>query len=154
MELTMRRLPLAGTLAAAFFLSAAAAQAGVRIEIDKSTQRMSVTVDGAPRYSWSVSTGTPAHSTPRGSFRVLVLKEEHYSKKYNNAPMPHSIFFTDNGHAIHATDAVKRLGRPASHGCVRLAPQHAALLFALVKRYGATNTSIRIAGADPAPRQA
>jgi lipoprotein-anchoring transpeptidase ErfK/SrfK len=150
----MSRFPFAGTLVAALLLAAGAAQADVRVEIDKSTQRMVVSVDGTPRYSWPVSTGRAGHSTPRGTFRPIRLEAEWYSRKYNNAPMPHSIFFAENGYAIHATDAVKRLGQPASHGCVRLAPQHAALLFALVKRYGAVNTTIRIAGADPGARSA
>ncbi len=135
-------------------LGAGAAQAGVVIEIDKSTQEMSVSVDGVERYTWRVSTGRAGHATPRGSFHPSRLATMHYSKKYNDAPMPHSIFFTGRGHAIHATDAIRRLGRPASHGCVRLAPKDAATLFALVERHGIRSTTIRIAGAEPKPRQA
>jgi len=143
---------------AALVLSAAGAQASlvearsnadnergkITIEIDKRTQRMTVYVDGEKRMTYRVSTGKTGFETPRGTFRVLSLKEMHYSRKYDNAPMPHSIFFTSVGHAIHATSAVGRLGRPASHGCIRLSPKDAAALFALVERHGMKNTSIRI----------
>ena len=122
------------------------------IEIDKSTQRMTVTVDGEKRYTFRVSTGRSGYETPVGTFRALVLKEMHYSRKYDNAPMPHSIFFTNNGHAIHATSAVGRLGRPASHGCVRLAPRDAKALFDLVEAAGMKNVTIRIVGAEPKAR--
>jgi lipoprotein-anchoring transpeptidase ErfK/SrfK len=76
---------------------------------------------------------------------VLVMKEMHYSRKYDNAPMPFSIFFTNNGHAIHATNAVRYLGRVASHGCVRLAPRNAKTLYQLVKAAGGRAT-IKIVG--------
>lgn len=124
------------------------------IEIDRRTQRMTVYVDGEKRMTYRVSTGKAGHETPVGSFRALLLREMHYSRKYDNAPMPNSIFFTNNGHAIHGTTAIGRLGRPASHGCVRLAPKDAAALFALVERHGMKNTSIRIIGAEPKARVA
>jgi lipoprotein-anchoring transpeptidase ErfK/SrfK len=117
---------------------------GIEIEIDKSAQRMTVTVDGAVRHTWAVSTGKRGHETPAGSFRVLHMTEMHYSRKYDNAPMPHSLFFTNNGHAIHGTTAVKMLGRPASHGCIRLAPANARTLFELVEREGKAGTKIVI----------
>ena len=116
----------------------------IAIEIDKRTQRMIVVVDGEKRATYRVSTGKEGHETPRGTFRVLLMKEMHYSRKYDNAPMPFSIFFTNNGHAIHATNAVGRLGRPASHGCVRLSPKDARALYELVESTGARNTSIKI----------
>ena len=116
----------------------------VVIMINKRTQRMTVFVGGVRRYVFRVSTGKAGHRTPRGAFRALWLKKLHLSRKYNNAKMPNSIFFTRRGHAIHGTSAIRRLGRPASHGCVRLAPGNAARLFALVKRYGRQNVSIRI----------
>ncbi|MGH7002469.1 MAG: L,D-transpeptidase [Alphaproteobacteria bacterium] len=124
------------------------------IEIDKSTQRMTVTVDGEKRYTFRVSTGRAGYETPVGGFRALVLKEMHYSRKYDNAPMPHSIFFTNNGHAIHATSAVGRLGRTASHGCIRLSPKDAKTLYDLVERHGMKHTSIRITGVEPKARVA
>lgn len=116
----------------------------ISIEIDKRAQRMTVVVDGEKRATYRVSTGKEGFETPRGTFRVLVMKEMHYSRKYDNAPMPFSIFFTNNGHAIHATSAVGRLGRPASHGCVRLSPKDARALYDLVERAGARNVTIRI----------
>ncbi len=121
---------------------------GVSIEIDKAAQRMIVSVDGVRKYSWPVSTGKAGHETPAGGFRALRLEEMHYSRKYDNAPMPHSIFFTNNGHAIHGTTAVRMLGRPASHGCIRLAPANAKTLFDLVERAGMANTKIAIAGSS------
>jgi lipoprotein-anchoring transpeptidase ErfK/SrfK len=93
---------------------------------------MTVLVDGAKRHVWKVSTGKRFCGTPTGTFTPKSLKRHHNSDRYENAPMPHSIFFT-GGYAIHGTGAVKRLGRPVSHGCVRLAPGNAAALFDLVK---------------------
>src|SRR3954468_195470 len=96
-----------------------AAQAKVSITVDKDAQRMTVAIDGVERYHWPVSTGIPSRETPNGSFRTFRMEEDHYSKEFDDAPMPHSIFFTKIGHAIHGTDSVSRLGTPASHGCVR-----------------------------------
>jgi len=128
---------------------ASSAHADVLIKVNKSSQRMSVLVDGQPRYSWSVSTGKTGHETPVGSFTPSRLAKDHASKEWDNSPMPHSIFFTHRGHAIHGSNATRRLGRPASHGCVRLAPANAAKLFALVKRTGLQNTKIVIQGDEP-----
>lgn len=116
----------------------------ISIQIDKRAQRMTVVVDGEKRATYRVSTGKEGFETPRGTFRVLVMKEMHYSRKYDNAPMPFSIFFTNNGHAIHGTTAVGRLGRPASHGCVRLSPKDARALYELAERAGARNVTIRV----------
>ena len=116
----------------------------VVIQIDKSTQRMTVFVDGEQRHVFKVSTGKQGHATPSGSFRVLLMKEMHHSRKYDNAPMPNSIFFTNNGHAIHATTSVRNLGRAASHGCVRLSPRDAKTLYDLVERTGKGSVTIRI----------
>jgi len=116
--------------------------------IDLSTQRMTVLVDGKVKYVWKVSTGKNGHHTPTGSYRPYYLASMHYSRKYDNAPMPHSVFFR-GGFAIHATGAVRRLGTPASHGCVRLSPSHARTFFNLVKKYGKAATRIRIVGRTP-----
>ena len=122
----------------------ASAAAGVDVTIDKSSQKMYVAVDGVTQYVWRVSTGKRGYTTPSGDFRPFRLERKHFSREWNNAPMPHSIFFTERGHAIHGTNKTRRLGRVASHGCVRLAPRHAAKLFALVERAGLGNTTISI----------
>src|SRR5256885_16585627 len=97
-----------------------AAQAKVAITVDKDNQRMTVAVDGVERYHWPVSTGLPSYETPNGSFRTFRMEEDHYSKEFDDAPMPHSIFFTKIGHAIPGTDSVNRPGGPASPGRVRV----------------------------------
>ena len=111
--------------------------------VSLSQQVMEVTVDGRPTYTWKVSTGDRRHITPTGSFKPTRMHEMWYSKKYDNAPMPYSIFF-HGGYAIHGTDALKALGRPASHGCVRLHPDAAADFYQLVEAFGPGNTSIVI----------
>ena len=128
---------------------AAPAVAEVSITVDKTTQRMTVSVNGQQRHSWPVSTGTADYSTPVGTFTPSRLAKVHYSREWDNAPMPHSIFFTDAGHAIHGSRAISHLGIPASHGCVRLAPRHASLLFDLVMVEGPENTRVEITGIDP-----
>ena len=117
--------------------------AKVTAKIDISSQRMYVYQNGRRIYSWKVSTGRGRYRTPTGNYRPTVMRRMHYSSKYNNAPMPHSIFFR-GGYAIHGTNHIRRLGRPASHGCVRLHPRNAATLYRLVRRAGPRNTSIRI----------
>jgi len=126
--------------------SLAPTQAAVQVVIDKAAQSMTVSVDGKRRYSWPVSTGMKGYSTPVGSFQPFRTEEEHYSKEWDDAPMPHSIFFTREGHAIHGSYATRRLGSPASHGCVRLAPAKAATLFSLVRSHGLNNTRIVVSG--------
>jgi lipoprotein-anchoring transpeptidase ErfK/SrfK len=113
----------------------AAAPAAVQVHIDISSQSMSVRVNGSHYASWRVSTGRAGYSTPRGSYSVKRMAKMHYSRKYDNAPMPNSIFF-HGGFAIHGTGAIRALGRPASHGCVRLHPSNAAALYSLVQRHG------------------
>ena len=133
------------SLSAALFLAATAGAASAHIEavVDISTQRMYVTVNGGPYAVWKVSTARRGYYTPRGSFRPRLLKLIHYSSKYENSPMPHSIFFR-GGYAIHGTGYLKSLGKPASHGCVRLAPANAATLYRLVREYGMRKTHIYI----------
>jgi lipoprotein-anchoring transpeptidase ErfK/SrfK len=141
-------LAVALLLAIAPTLGAPAA-ASVLVSVDKATQRMTVSVDGKPRYTWPVSTGMSGHATPAGSFRAFRMEEEHFSQEWDDAPMPHSIFFTSAGHAIHGSLATKRLGTPASHGCVRIAPANAAKLFALVRAEGLTSTKVVVSGVEP-----
>jgi lipoprotein-anchoring transpeptidase ErfK/SrfK len=120
----------------------APAAAEVLVSVDKAAQRMSVTVDGAERYTWPVSTGL-AGGPPAGTYRPERLERTWYSHLFGMAPMPHAIFFR-GPYAIHGTTAVSRLGQRASHGCVRLHPTNAATLFALVKEQGPANTRIVI----------
>ena len=108
-----------------------------------SGQTMDVYVDGWPQYSWPVSTACRGYYTPTGVFHAQRLAEMWYSKKYDNSPMPHSIFFK-GGYAIHGTEYVKRLGTPASHGCVRLHPENAETLFELVQENGLQAISIEV----------
>ena len=136
-----------------------AAQAKVDITIDKDNQQMTVAVDGVARYHWPVSSGIPSRETPNGTFRAFRMEEDHYSKEFDDAPMPHSIFFTKIGHAIHGTDSVSRLGTPASHGCVRLSRENASTLYALVQEEGVLNTTVTLTGSaqvalarNPRPR--
>jgi hypothetical protein len=124
------------------------ARAEVLVRIDKSTQRMTVSVDGMPQHVWPVSTGRAGFGTPNGHFRPQRLARSWFSRKYYNSPMPHSIFF-HRGYAIHGTNYLRQLGGIASHGCVRLAPRNAATLFALVQRHGQGNTRIVVTGANP-----
>lgn len=125
------------------FISLGSAQAYVRVDVDISTQRMEVYVDGELRHVWRVSTGRRGHATPTGSYRPTRLERKWYSRKYHWSPMPYSIFFR-GGFAIHGSYETRRLGRRASHGCVRLSPRNAARLFGLVRRYGPKSTSINI----------
>jgi hypothetical protein len=135
-------------LAGLFFFVDHPAQANVAITVDKNTQTMTVSVDGAERYRWPVSTGIPSFETPNGSFRTFRMEADHYSREFDDAPMPHSIFFTKIGHAIHGTQYEGRLGTPASHGCVRLSRAHAATLYALVQEQGVLNTTVTLTGSS------
>jgi hypothetical protein len=128
--------------AGVFFLAPEFANALVRIDIDLSQQRMHVESSSGESYDWAISSGRPGHLTPNGTFHPVALYKMVHSAKYDNAPMPHSIFFLSQ-YAIHGTNAVGHLGRPASHGCVRLAPGNAATLYSMVQSEGA---SIRIHG--------
>src|ERR1700731_3298539 len=137
----LARLVYAGATLSGLALTPA--HADVLVQIDKSSQRMAVSVDGAMRYEWPVSPGRNGYGTPSGTFHPQSMARHYFSRKYYNAPMPHAIFF-HSGFAIHGTNDLARLGGPASHGCVRLHPSHAAALFALVGRQGPQNTRIEI----------
>jgi hypothetical protein len=140
----------ASLMAAALALPcASAAFANIDIAIDKNTQQMSVAVDGAQRYTWPVSTGRPGYDTPNGTFKVNRMDASHFSQEWDNAPMPHTMFFDLHGHAIHGFFDVKHLGLAVSHGCVRLAPANATVLFNLVKAEGMANTSVTVTGRAP-----
>ncbi len=111
------------------------------VKVSIGDQTMRVIVDGEERYRWKVSTAGRGYKTPTGVWTPYRMHTMWYSRKYDNAPMPHSIFFT-GGYAIHATPYVRRLGTPASHGCVRLHPDNAKELYALAKQYG--RSSMRV----------
>ena len=128
------------------FFASTAAQASVAITVDKDNQMMTVAVDGVERYHWPVSSGIPSRETPNGTFRAFRMEADHFSKEFDDAPMPHSIFFTKIGHAIHGTDSEARLGTPASHGCVRLSKANATTLYALVQEQGVLKTTVTLTG--------
>jgi len=151
----MRAATISATalLAAALALPlASAARADLLITIDKSTQHMSVVVDGAERYTWPVSTGRAGYDTPSGTFKPNRMDADHFSQEWDNAPMPHTVFFDMHGHAIHGFFDVKHLGLPVSHGCVRLSPANAAVLFDLIKTEKMANTTVIVGGQTPGGR--
>ncbi len=121
----------------------------VLINIDKTNQKMTVFFDGAKKYEWPVSTGKAGYSTPSGTYTATSMNEIWYSKQWDNAPMPHSIFFMKDGHAIHGSNDVKNFGHPASHGCVRISQENAATLYALVAKNGLQNTQVVLSGTTP-----
>ena len=115
--------------------------AAVEARIDLSEQTMKVYQYGRLQHVWKVSTARGGYVTPIGTYRPTRMHTMWHSRKYNMAPMPHSIFFK-GGYAVHGTDQISNLGRPASHGCVRLHPTNAIRLFHMVKRAGASNARI------------
>jgi hypothetical protein len=121
----------------------APAKAELLVNISKSQQRVSVVIDGAEAYRWPVSTGRRGHDTPSGSFRPLRLERHWYSRQYSLTPMPWAVFF-NRGYAVHGTMEAYNLGHAASHGCVRLRPDNASILFSLVRHQGVRNTKVVI----------
>jgi lipoprotein-anchoring transpeptidase ErfK/SrfK len=140
--------PLAAAAVAVLTLGQAA-HAELLINVNKSAQRMTVAVNGEHLYDWPVTTGGRDYDTPSGTFKPFRMEIDHYSDEYDNAPMPYSIFFTQTGNAIHGTYEQRNLGRPVSHGCVRLSLKNAATLWALVKREKMANTKVVLSGAIP-----
>lgn len=138
---------LRACILAAFALFSSGTMAGARplivAAVDISAQTMTVTRNGTVVDRWQVSTAGNGYTTPTGRYRPTRLHRMWYSKKYHNSPMPFSIFFR-GGYAIHGTGSVRRLGSPASHGCIRLHPRNAAKLYAMVQQAGPRNTSIVI----------
>ena len=126
-------------------LSIEPSQARVNIAVDLAAQTMQVS-SSSGSYVWPISSARSGYNTPTGSYGVQRMEVMHRSHKYHNSPMPHSLFFK-GGYAIHGSYAVGSLGSPASHGCVRLSPGHAAQLYDMVRAEGA---SITISGRRPA----
>jgi L,D-transpeptidase catalytic domain len=129
---------------------AAPAYANIVISVNKSTQRMLVSVDGQTRYDWPVSTGRAGYDTPSGVYKINRMDPDHHSKEYDEAFMPDSMFFDLKGHAIHGFSDTPHLGMAVSHGCVRLSPANAAVLYGLVKQEGMADTTVEIGGHIPA----
>lgn len=126
------------------FSAVSAAQAASLVaRVSISDQTMTVYKNGFAKYSWPVSTARKGYYTPTGDYTAKWASKNHRSRKYDNAPMPFAIFF-NGGYAVHATFDLKRLGRPASHGCVRLHPENAATFFQLALQEGLGNTRIII----------
>ena len=138
-------LVIALIISTVLFVAEASAKR-MEIIISKVSQKMTVKVDGSTEYVWPVSTGAAKYETPTGNFRPFRMEADHFSKEWDDAPMPHSIFFTGEGHAIHGSFHVKSLGRKASHGCVRLAPENAEILFGIVEDAGMSNTRVVLKG--------
>jgi lipoprotein-anchoring transpeptidase ErfK/SrfK len=115
----------------------------ISITVDITTQEMNVASDGRTIYTFDVSTGRAGYTTPTGNYKPIRMHKMWYSSKYENSPMPYSIFF-HGGYAIHGTGDLKHLGQVASHGCVRLDPKNAEKLFELVNQVGMKNTKISL----------
>jgi len=128
---------------AAGLLPASALAAKLEARIDISEQRMNIYQNGFLRHSWKISTARRGYVTPTGNYKPTRMHKMWHSRKYNMSPMPHSIFFK-GGYAVHGTNEIKNLGRPASHGCIRLHPDHARTLFRMVKQVGRANAAIKI----------
>ena len=136
----MRKLWLLAALLAALWPQAVLADRIVaRVSI--ATQTMHVYRDGVLLHEWPVSTARAGKITPRGEWTAQWLSRNHRSSRYNNAPMPYAIFYSGH-YAIHGTDQISRLGRPASAGCVRLHPDNARVLFRMVQEEGTQNMRV------------
>src|SRR5258708_30533440 len=140
----MRLVRVLAIAAAAVF--AGSAHAEISVTVDKSAQRMTVKRDGVLLYNWPVSTGRSGYATPSGAFTAFRMEADHFSKEWDDAPMPYSIFFTKIGHAIHGTNDAQHLGRPVSHGCVRLSVENAETLYGLVPEAGVRPTTCTLVG--------
>jgi lipoprotein-anchoring transpeptidase ErfK/SrfK len=148
-EFVMRHQAVILAAALAWLTGIESAEARLDILVDKATQRMLVIQNGYMRFIWPVSTGRDETATPSGVYAPERLERNWFSTAYYNSPMPYSIFF-HKGYAIHGSYAINRLGGPASHGCVRLHPHHAAQLFALVQEEGPDKTTIEVTD-EPRP---
>jgi len=142
----MKKTIMAVAALAAMLLGGVAesSAAGLVARVDISSQTMTVSRYGQVLYRWPVSTARSGYVTPRGTYRPQRTARMWYSRKYHMSPMPYSVFY-HGGYAIHGTNAVRRLGSPASHGCVRLRTANAATFYSMVKEVGFGNTRIVVA---------
>ncbi len=154
----MNRILAAAALISALMLAPAQAQKhkpaefseppSIEVTISVPKQEMRVVVDGVERYVWPVSTGRDGVAiTPAGTFKVQSMHVIVYSRLFNNAPMPHAIFY-DGHYAIHGTGAIHLLGRTASMGCTRLHPDNAKTLFEMVKARGPQSLKVVVVRND------
>ena len=144
LQIWFRRLvPVLMILVGVLVQTNASFAARVEARVDLKSQQMIVKVDGEVAHVWKVSTARRGYVTPRGVYGPKRMHTKYYSKKYYNSPMPYSIFFK-GGYAVHGTNAVKALGGPASHGCIRLATPNAKALYNLVRNHGPSQTRIII----------
>lgn len=118
-----------------------AAAATLVAKVNVGSQTMEVMRQGRVIHTWKVSTARRGYITPRGQWRPIRMHKMWYSRKYDNAPMPYAVFYY-GGYAIHGTNAVSRLGTPASHGCVRLETVNAQKFYTLVREIGPGNTKV------------
>jgi L,D-transpeptidase catalytic domain len=146
----MRLVRVLAVASAAAVFAANAARAEISVIVDKSAQRMTVKRDGVLLYNWPVSTGRRGYATPSGAFTAFRMEADHFSKEWDDAPMPYSIFFTKIGHAIHGTNDAQHLGTPVSHGCVRLSVANAETLYGLVQEDGVLHTKVTLIGSEVA----
>jgi lipoprotein-anchoring transpeptidase ErfK/SrfK len=138
----MNRILLsAAALASALAFSGPSRSEALVARIDVPAQTMQVIRYGKVLYTWRVSTARRGYITPAGSWRPKRLHKMWYSRKYDMSPMPYSVFY-NGGYAIHGTNAVSRLGTPASHGCVRLDTANARTFYELVREIGPGNTRV------------
>ncbi len=121
----------------------------LRVDINLSTQRMTVKSGGQVLHNWAISSGRSGYLTPRGTFKPQWKARMWYSRQYDSSPMPYSVFF-NRGIATHGTSATGMLGRPASHGCVRLTTSNAKAFYNLVGKHGMQSTQIVVRGTTPA----
>jgi lipoprotein-anchoring transpeptidase ErfK/SrfK len=115
----------------------------VEARVDLSEQRMTVYQHGVPKYTWPVSTARRGKVTPVGTWTAKWVSRNHRSSRYNNAPMPYSVFYSGN-YAIHGTNQVKRLGSPASAGCIRLHPDNARVFYNMALDVGLKNVKVTV----------
>lgn len=144
----LRHFRLLAASLAALALSVPA-RAELLIAIDKATQQMTVTQDGEQLHVWPVSSGGAGYDTPNGEWKPFRMEKDHFSREWDDAPMPNSIFFTMEGHAIHGTFDAKNLGKPVSHGCVRLSRANSEVLWGLVRKNKMANTKVVLTGEIP-----
>src|SRR6202012_799322 len=145
----MSRLSVPLVTAALTLAFAPGAYANIAIANDTSAPQMTVAGVGTTRYTWPVSTGRAGYDTPNGNFKINRMDADHFSQEWDNAPMPHAMFFDLRGHAIHGFFDEKHLGLAVSHGCVRLSRANATVLFDMVKAQGMSGTSVTITGRTP-----